>query len=808
MKKQPIKIVRGNDIVLRATCYVRNEIGELEAIDLQGCDVSVSALMLQGGVTDIPYSVVDSNTLELDCKAEVFPVLGSYSIDIRIVKDGQNVRFATRAAVQIVEYSNELYEFGECCDGEYSVVSIPDQIACMGPVKYSLHVGVKNGESNFGEVVDALTERVTDIEEKNAEQDEEIAGFEKQIEDLGEQIAPMLNQLNSALGDVINEVGKQEERIDDISEQIGDITLAGIKNYNTYAEYNADRTRDDRDISFIDQDNSIVVKDKRYSQNAECYVGSDVSGISTTGNWFLAGELTIKQAFDVNVIGSVQRTLGSGACGFFALGVRGNSTGAVINQFQWLCKVGGSVPQLRVVVDGFSVKLYCKVFGGQYANGHIRIYNQCNRYNKDDNKVCFFTLKDSTTIIPETDVPSGTDIADAPYLLKTGTAAQSTKVLQSNSVLSKERRVLLGEDNDNTQQDNVCKSANLTFNPSTKTLTVPLVNGNSASATNSAFMQSLEGLCHKSIDSFLSLQRRTEYICGQQALSDTEEAGKAFFGSSANPLVISVPLKDPGDAVAGGKVNVNLIRYYFTENYWQELFFVVNSPNIYTRWVASGNARPWYRMMKEDSSIEYNAWVANATKLATPRKIGFAYFDGTADLSLNVIQGAFNVRWGTNTTQWQRVIRLKTNTSYNRNTVILAVQDTEAINFSGILKFQARTANTTSAVYTDVKWLALSQRFGDFSKSFRVYVTRPTDTDEYVYIDLYANSAYTYVQMLFNVLSHNVNASVAYGGSGEWVEASAIPGILESTSTYEVLDELNAIKERLAALEAKTTTES
>jgi hypothetical protein len=62
--------------------------------------------------------------------------------------------------------------------------------------------------------------------------------------------------------------------------------------------------------------------------------------------------------------------------------------------------------------------------------------------------------------------------------------------------------------------------------------------------------------------------------------------------------------------------------------------------------------------------------------------------------------------------------------------------------------------------------------------------------------------------MLFNVLSHNVNASVSYGGSGEWVEASAITGTLESTSTYEVLDELDAIKARLAALEAKTTSES
>lgn len=140
-----------------------------------------------------------------------------------------------------------------------------------------------------------------------------------------------------------------------------------------------------------------------------------------------------------------------------------------------------------------------------------------------------------------------------------------------------------------------------------------LVTKQSLFATDSAFLQSLEGLCHKSQDSSLDLRRRIEYICGQQVLSDTEEAGKAFYGSSANPLVISVPLKDPADAVAGGKVNINLVRYYYSENYWHEVSYGVNTSYTYTRWVVNGTAWPWHRIMKEGVNIEYDAWVTKAT---------------------------------------------------------------------------------------------------------------------------------------------------------------------------------------------------
>lgn len=198
-----------------------------------------------------------------------------------------------------------------------------------------------------------------------------------------------------------------------------------VKEYADYAGYNADTSRPSNTISLIQQDQSVVVGGKRYSQNAECYVGSDASGISTTGNWFLAGEATITNARDVNVVGIVQHAITSGTCGIFALGLRGYSEAASKFNFSWLCKTGGTVPLLRVVINGFTVKLYCKVYGGQYQYAHIRLLDQCNQYEANNYKTSFFTLKDSTTIIPEVDVPSGTDIADVPYLLKDGTAASA-----------------------------------------------------------------------------------------------------------------------------------------------------------------------------------------------------------------------------------------------------------------------------------------------------------------------------------------------------------------------------------------------
>lgn len=208
-----------------------------------------------------------------------------------------------------------------------------------------------------------------------------------------------------------------------------------VRNYDAYASYNADTERNDATIAFVEQDNSVWVRDKQYSMNAECYVGSNTSGISTTGNWFLCGEATLSAGHDVNIFGSVQQTLSNGALGLFALGLRGDSSTATLKTFQWLSKVGGSIPQLRIVINGFSVKLYCKVFGGQYNYACVRLYQQGGRFGAVTHAKSYFKLTNTDVIIPEADVPSGTDIADVPYITKTDANNKFLPILATTSLV-------------------------------------------------------------------------------------------------------------------------------------------------------------------------------------------------------------------------------------------------------------------------------------------------------------------------------------------------------------------------------------
>lgn len=824
MKKQPIKIVRGNDIVLRATCYVRNEIGELEAIDLQGCDVSVSASMLQGGMIDIPYSIVDSNTLELDCKAEVFPVLGSYSIDIRIVKDGQNVRFATRAAVQIVEYSNELYEAGECRDGEYSVVNIPDQIACTGPVKYALHVGVKNGDSNFGEVVDALTERVTDIEEKNAEQDEDIAGFGKLIEDLGEQITPMLNQLNSALGDVISEVGKQGEEIDTLLDKAKDDYE--VKQYTDYTGYYADTSRPSNTISFIEQDNSIWMQDRQYSMNAGCFVGSDASGISTTGNWFLCGEATFTSYTDVNIIGTAVNTLVEGMGGLFVLNLRSDQQSINPNYtFQWLCKVGpdAKTPVLRYVINGMTIKLYCKVFGGQYSRIHVRLFNQVNRAGNVVHKEAFFKLKDSTTIIPEADVPNGTDIADAPYITTSDANNKFLPILATTSLVRYNPNVgyiKFAEIDTKGQFGNkaIILSVSTTFASGSNWndgLYMLNIRGNGTSVATCrayCFVQYREGAAKIQLY-FAFSGSKIEFYREVRAAKESSQLGFKIlsvenFEEAKNwDFKLIESSKITSDATLDTPIGTlneipNRGQAYITDNALkiQQVSATANA----TRRLLLGEAHDTtqYDAVYKATDLTYNP---DTKTLTVPQVNGNA-------ATATKLKTAFTIRWGSaNITQWQRIIRFKTKTLYAGGSVILSVADIESGWVLGTLGIYITTEEMLTKTTCVIEWLSLSGKNNGIHllNNFKAYKVEPTDSDEYVYIDIYANSPAAYTKLLFTIL--NINDSedkYEFGGTGVWIEESAITGTLAATSTYKVFDELDAIKARLAALEAKTTTES
>lgn len=835
-KQEPIRILQGNNITLCASLYERNEFGELAPLPLGALTIDASVYNARRGEQQLSYKIVGENTLAINCDTDTFSDIGVYAIDIKAVNpnSGQKIRFAYKSIVQIVEYAEDLQSGYNCHTDKqgYTVVNIPPQVACGGVVNFSQYIvpgGIVTEQevaahveeevakqlanldqfAELTEKVESFDGRITTAQDTANQASAGIQGLEEQIEDLGEQIAPMLNQLNSALGDVISKVGEQGEAIDTLLDKSKNDYE--VKEYADYAGYNADTSRPSNTISFVGQDNSIWVKGKQYSMNAGCYVGSDKADTPATA-WYLAGTLNVAIiGWDIQYLGYCTNSLLSEGGGLFVLNLRFNSaTDIQIKKFAWLAKTG-STPKLRLVVSEGKVQLYVSVAGGRYRGANIRILTEATSANRAATVGArnFFELSNNTT--PEATEPVGTDIADVPYLSKDGNAASATKATQDgNGVVIAGNYQRVYKSSFNVTADGWYK---LAYRPRTaggvldwkdKYMLVDVFSrqGGTCSASFKILYSSHGGWLARENNVFMCIPlTATNYAC----ISNVRLLSKAGNVPGNSYIELYIQLSKGGNN-ASTDVEISIESNISNTYLYNTATTGETDTSAYDVITRNAVTSPYGGSSAVGGLVAEKSLSAN--KLATSRKIGFAYFDGTADLSLNVIQGAFNVRWDTNTTQWQRVIRLKTNATYSRNTAILAVQDSEAINFSGILKFQARTANTTSAVYTDVKWLALSQRFGDFSKSFRIYVTRPTDTDEYVYIDLYANSPYTYVQMLFNVLSHNVNASVAYGGSGEWVEANAITGTLEATSTYEVLDELDAIKARLAALEAKTTTES
>lgn len=197
-----------------------------------------------------------------------------------------------------------------------------------------------------------------------------------------------------------------------------------VKEYADYAGYNADTSRPSNTISFIEQDNSVWVRGKQYSQNAGCFVGSDASGVPNPA-WYLAGVAEMgAYTEELHIIGSVQRTIFAATDkGIFAIDIRKESSGTSKHAMRWFAKLGSNCPKLRLVVDGTSVKLYCQVYGGRYNFAHIQFYDNVGRFREAS--TAKFVLTDNTT--PETTEPVGTDIADAPYLLTNGTAASAIK---------------------------------------------------------------------------------------------------------------------------------------------------------------------------------------------------------------------------------------------------------------------------------------------------------------------------------------------------------------------------------------------
>ncbi len=601
---------------------------------------------------------------------------------------------------------------------------------------------------------------------------------------------------------VVDNNSKRIENTEARQKWQGDEDYVRFKNYADYSAYSNDLSRRPGDISFVEQDNSIWVQSKQYTQNAGCFVGSNASGVSTTA-WYLAGEATLAADYDLNIIGSVQRTLGNvsvlnnasyNGTGIFVLCIRSNGESATaVSRFQWVTKVG-QVTNLRVVISGYNVKLYCQVAGGQYHFARISIFNQTSRITT--NSTVLMKLSDNTT--PETTEPVGTDIADAPYLPTAGGTVTGDLEVQGITKLKGWTYVDKPINLKGGEYAHVAYQSRGTAGY-VKVATITI---NQPFADEPIYFEIMQR-AHPCVKFRIQFENSNSLNPSLAQFTRKGTINNYYYlhQSASGVWDFYVQKIDAWTGITVSKVTIG----GYSNGFFQSPVFIITWQDEFVTSVPEGSVAS--TLETEGLNITGNANSAN--QLVTSRKIGFANFNGSADVSLNTMQGMFSLRWATNTTQWQRIIRFKTNVAYHRRIATIAVGDNESMAFQGILRFGAATHSTTSNVSVRLSWLSLSVNAEeDFSKLFKAYVTYPSANDEYAYVDVYANSPRSYVNMMFNILSVSNTADLTFGGDGVWLEASEINGTLVATSTYEVFDEFDAIKARLAALEAKTTIES
>lgn len=166
MNTNQIQLVRGNSIEVLASCYIKDG-DELTPIDFAGKAVSVSVNSDRYGEKALPYEIVEAGMLKISLTTEACATVGFYSMDISIKGDG-TIRFASRSAVRVVEYIEDIDRGANCQEAEYSTVQLSPQIACGGALVLSTNVApqinAKGGDSGISEVVAGLQNIVTDHE--------------------------------------------------------------------------------------------------------------------------------------------------------------------------------------------------------------------------------------------------------------------------------------------------------------------------------------------------------------------------------------------------------------------------------------------------------------------------------------------------------------------------------------------------------------------------------------------------------------------------------------------------------------------
>lgn len=230
MKKQePIRILRGNDITLLASLYTRNEVGELNALPLAEMDISVNVNSARRGVQLLKFEVVGTTTLMLFCKADVLNEVGAYSLEIKAENDGQNIRFAQKTAINVVEYAEDVHQEGDC-GHPYSVVEIPPQIGCNSCIKFAHFVGqtpsAGGGSGASSEEIAALAEKVADFERELNIIEYFVSAQEKTNENTAQELANIGERINAQAEVMESLQGANEATLADITklkEDVADI---------------------------------------------------------------------------------------------------------------------------------------------------------------------------------------------------------------------------------------------------------------------------------------------------------------------------------------------------------------------------------------------------------------------------------------------------------------------------------------------------------------------------------------------------------------------------------------------------------
>lgn len=166
MNTNQIQLVRGNSIEVLASCYIKDG-DELTPIDFAGKVVSVSVNSDRYGEKALPFEIAEAGMLKISLTTEAFATVGFYSMDISIKGDG-TIRFASKSAVRVVEYIEDINRGANSQEAEYSTVQLSPQVACGGAMVLSTNVspmpGARGGDSGSSEAVVELQRVVTDHE--------------------------------------------------------------------------------------------------------------------------------------------------------------------------------------------------------------------------------------------------------------------------------------------------------------------------------------------------------------------------------------------------------------------------------------------------------------------------------------------------------------------------------------------------------------------------------------------------------------------------------------------------------------------